>query len=240
MDDILEELGLTALEIKIYKMLLHDGPNLAGIISRNTGIHRRSVYDAIERLIQKGLVSYIKENNHRIYIAADPEVVLNRLKAKQKEWEDMMPALKKQISMWNEKKETVFFRGPNGIKNAFMDQINVGEEVLVSATSEYVTHTIKHFFPKYQLLRKENNIPTRMIFDSKLSESKRTKFLDNMPLCKYKLIEKFNSSSMSQYVYGNNVSLVVWGDNPFVILIREKEIANAFREKFELFWNLTK
>ena len=60
MEHILKELGLTHLEIKLYKFLLLDGPNHAGLISRKTGVHRRNVYDALERLIQKGLVSYIK------------------------------------------------------------------------------------------------------------------------------------------------------------------------------------
>ena len=55
-------LGLTNTEAKIYVTLIDLGRAQAGIISRKSGIHRRSVYDALERLIEKGLVSYIKEN----------------------------------------------------------------------------------------------------------------------------------------------------------------------------------
>jgi sugar-specific transcriptional regulator TrmB len=61
----LEEAGLTPIEVRIYLVLLEKGSIRAGEITRHTGIHRRNVYDAIERLVQKGLVSYIKTNNRR-------------------------------------------------------------------------------------------------------------------------------------------------------------------------------
>ena len=63
--EYLEELGLTNAEAKIYIALLELGSSQAGKITEKTGIHRRTVYDAIERLIEKGLISYIKQNNNR-------------------------------------------------------------------------------------------------------------------------------------------------------------------------------
>ena len=42
LDAVLENFGLTKLEIKIYKMLMHEGSNSAGDISQKTAIHRRN------------------------------------------------------------------------------------------------------------------------------------------------------------------------------------------------------
>ena len=236
MDEILADLGLTFLEIKIYKFLLFEGPNQAGKVSRMTGIHRRNVYDALERLIQKGLVSYIKENNKRQYEANDPAVVMDKLKAKQSEWERIMPDIRSHMDQWGEAKETLFFRGVNGIKHIFLDQIQARKEVLVFATGTDVTKVVKFFLPKYQLLRQENKISTRMIFDED-AKKYHLSTIKMLPLCRHKFLKNFNSSNMSQYVYGDNVAMVVWGDNPFAILIRHKDIAEGFRERFELLWN---
>ena len=63
----LKEAGLTNNEDLVYNALIDLGPSLAGRISRKTGLHRRTVYDVTETLIQKGLVSYILENNRRIF-----------------------------------------------------------------------------------------------------------------------------------------------------------------------------
>ena len=59
----LEKAGLTKIESKVYLSLLDLGPSLAGQISKHSGIHRRSVYDALDRLAEKGLISYIVKNN---------------------------------------------------------------------------------------------------------------------------------------------------------------------------------
>ena len=234
-EEILKALGLTELEIKIFKFLLISGPHQAGDISRKTGIHRRNAYDALERLIQKGLVSFIKENNKRVYEASDPKVVQEKLKQRTDEWTTLIPTLQAHMSSWDEKKETLFFRGTAGIKHIFLDQISVGKEVLVFATSKDVKNVVKHFLPKYQLLRKEKNIPTRMLLDTS-AKADHAQTIKSLPLCKAKFLDNFNASHSSQYIYGNNVAFVVWGEEPFAILIRHEDIASSLRERFELLW----
>ena len=72
----LEDIGLTKTESKIYLTILEQGSALAGTISQKSGIHRRSVYDAIERLIEKGLVSFITKNNRKWFESVDPNRLL--------------------------------------------------------------------------------------------------------------------------------------------------------------------
>src|SRR3989344_2673952 len=47
--------GLTKNEAKVYLAVLQLGPSNAGLVSRRSGVHRRSVYDAFDRLIEKGM-----------------------------------------------------------------------------------------------------------------------------------------------------------------------------------------
>ena len=157
---------------------------------------------------------------------------------KEQEWKQLLPGLKKQITQWNEKKETVFFRGKNAVKNIFLDQIKVGEEILVNATSKDVESIIKYFFPKYQLLRKEKKIKTRMIVDSEFKKTSNANSLKKLPLCSVKYIKDFNSTYTSEYIYGDTVAIVIWDENPSAIVIRQKEIAKAYKEKFELMWRI--
>jgi len=48
---LLEDIGLTKLEIKVYLAMLDLGSASAGQISSVSGVHRRSVYDALDRLL---------------------------------------------------------------------------------------------------------------------------------------------------------------------------------------------
>jgi len=50
----LETIGLTRNEVKVYLSLLSIGFTTTGILIKKTGLHGSKVYDALERLSQKG------------------------------------------------------------------------------------------------------------------------------------------------------------------------------------------
>mgnify|MGYP000324281897 CR=1 FL=1 len=136
MDELLEELGLTKLEVKIYKTLLNEGSSLAGDISKKTGIHRRNIYDALERLSHKGMVAYIKENNKKRYHITNPEIIANKLRQREDDFAQLLPSIMAKYNTIHDKKETLFYRGKGGLKLIFEDQIKEGKEVLVNATNQ--------------------------------------------------------------------------------------------------------
>ena len=76
----LQEVGLTKTESVVYWALLQLGSSLAGKISRKSGVHRRSVYDAMDRLIEKGLVSETFVKGEKNYHAINPRRLLELLK----------------------------------------------------------------------------------------------------------------------------------------------------------------
>lgn len=238
MEDLLAAQGLTKHEISVYKALLEHGESLAGDVAARTGIHRRNVYDCLERLIRKGLVAYIKQNNRKVYAITDPELILDRLAEEEAEWRRLLPGLVVKYRAGTETKETLFFRGTAGIRLVLEDQLLVGKEILVNATSSPVGQVLRHFFPKYQLLRKERRIRTRMLFDRDYRTRLNKAKLAELPLCEARFIENFNKSPMAQYVYGDNVAIVVWSEKPIAILIREAAVAQGFRESFELLWGM--
>ncbi len=239
MRELLADLGLTENEIAIYQMLLRDGASLAGKITQRTGIHRRNVYDCLERLVQKGLVAYIKENNQKVYSITNPKRIHEQFLARTRELEQILPAMQAQFNATHEKRETLFFRGAAGIKQVLQDQLSQKNEILVLATSVDVSDVIKHFFPKYQLLRAEANISTRMLFDAR-DRTQWNKLQRKLPIAKVRFAPDINHSAMSQYIYGDSVALIVWGADPIAILIRQKDIAKGFKNNFEFLWKMAK
>src|SRR3989344_3370012 len=163
-EKLLKEIGLTDIEIKVYLVLLKEGSSLAGDITRNTGIHRRTVYDAIERLVEKGLISYIKTNNRKYFEAYNPKKLLEVLKEKEQSIKEIVPELEKRFNFSKEKKETLFFRGEQALKTIFDDQIAEGKEILVLASTIEIKNILEYYFPKFNLQRKEKNIKMKMLF----------------------------------------------------------------------------
>jgi sugar-specific transcriptional regulator TrmB len=241
MEDVLRMLGCTELEMRIYTMLLNEGASWTGNISQKTGIHRRNVYDALERLIQKGLVRYIQENNRKIYSVTSPNRIHEQLQQATKDYEEELPMLVKKYAALSERKETVFYRGLNGLRLVFQDQIREGKEVLVVATNVRISDILRHYLPKYHILRRESKIRTRMLFDATDSKDpEHVRKLKQLPLCQVRWLPNLNKSPTSQYIYGNNVAIVVWSHDPIAILIRQKDVADAFRANFEVMWEIAK
>lgn len=237
MRHLLEEQGLTPHEVTVYEALLSHGALLAGEITRITGIHRRNVYDCLERLVHKGLAGYILENNRKRFSLTDPGLILERLREQEREWEKILPELRARQQKGREQ-TTLFFRGKQGIRLVLEDQIAQGKEILVNATSVGVSEILRYFFPKYHLLRKERGIGTRMLFDAGYKSKENLAKLRELPLAKVRFLAQFNTSPMSQYVYGENVAILVWGEQPVAILIRQEEIAAGFKASFELLWKM--
>ncbi len=71
-ESILQEMGLSGNEARIYLSLLEEGKALVSTISKSTGIHRRNVYDSLNRLIEKGLVFQLHSKRESIYQAVRP------------------------------------------------------------------------------------------------------------------------------------------------------------------------
>src|SRR3989338_6893554 len=110
----LQKIGLSLSEAKIYLALIRLGSAQAGRISKESQINRTTVYDSIERLIEKGLVSYVIEANKKVFKPVAPKIILEQLKEKEKITEDILPELNQIFTESKEKEESNIFKGRKG------------------------------------------------------------------------------------------------------------------------------
>ncbi|MFH1316605.1 MAG: helix-turn-helix domain-containing protein [Candidatus Woesearchaeota archaeon] len=233
--NILENAGLTRIEAKLYLTILEEGVSLAGNLSRISGIHRRSVYDAMERLIQKGLVSYIKRNNRRYFQATDPKRISDIMKSKSEDINQILPQLMIKFRLSKEKQETNFFKGKEGIRAVFEDQLNTEKDVLVIGGSQKAEEILRYFLPRYTKERIEKKIRLKILFDESIRKD-----IKDIPLSDIRFLPKGHGGHAAINIYGNNTAIILWTDNPLAILIKNKEIADSYRKYFDLLWKSSK
>ncbi len=126
--NLYESLGLSPNEAKIYESLVEQGESSISQIAINAQIHRRNAYDAINRLIDKGLCFLIVSQKENRYNAVDPDKLTELWVEKQIELEKRLPELKKQFRHREAPQEAYIYRGLEGQKNVFRDVIRVGED----------------------------------------------------------------------------------------------------------------
>ena len=73
---LLRSAGLTETEIKVYDSLLSLGVTTAGKLVEHSGVHRKNVYEALHKLADKGLVTYVIENKIKYFQPKDPQNIL--------------------------------------------------------------------------------------------------------------------------------------------------------------------
>lgn len=230
----LKAAGLTENESKIYTTLLEIGPKSASTIAHRTGLHRRVIYDSIDRLIKKGIIGYIVENNKKIFQASNPMRILEIVKEKEQALDKVMPQMMALFNQERDKvrQETNFYKGINGLKSVFEDQLSEGKEILILGASQQAYELLGIYFHWFDKKRQEKKIRTKIIFNSpnKLK----------IPLSEIRYLPKEYSSNMAINIYADKVAIILWKkDKPIAILIKDQEIADGYRKHFELMWKIS-
>lgn len=226
--------GLTGTEAKLYSALVDLGKAQAGTLSRKTGIHRRSVYDALERLIEKGLVSFIKENDKRFYLAEHPQRLLQLIDHQRNAVQEVVPALEQAYKSRREKQETRFYRGIEGIKRILDDQLSEGEEVMIIGAAKNARDVLKWYLERYTRSRVEQHIPLKLIYFGKKQR------LDIIPESELRHLPEEHGGDVSTNIWGDKIALITWSDEPIAILIKNEKVADSYRKLFSLLWGIAK
>ena len=166
MSEELKQAGLTENESKVYLALVDLGPSLAGQISRKTGLHRRTIYDTTEMLIKKGLVGYILKNNRKLFQASNPNRLLEIIKEKENLISPLIESLQLKYLSTKEKEETNFYKGKEGLKTVFEDQLN-SKEILILGASPKAYEVLQFYFKWYDKSRKEKKFKAKIIATDK-------------------------------------------------------------------------
>ena len=232
-EKVLRDVGLTESESKVYLALLKNGESLAGRLSRLTGIHRRNVYDITERLIKKGVIGYILRNNRRYFGAVNPEKFLEILKERENELMESMPFLMGLHSGKKEKQETNFYKGVEGLKNVFQDQLEGNKEVLIFGASLKAFEVLPFYFKWYDKDRVKKKVRVRIIASENLGKK--------IPLSEIRYLPEKYTNPLAINIYKDKVALILWSkEKPLAILVKNKEISDAYRKYFEFSWRSAK
>ncbi len=233
MDTIqLTELGLTNNEALVYKALLDLGPVQAGLISRRTGLHRRTVYDVIEMLIKKGLIGYIKNNNRKLFEASSPQRLLDMLKEKENLLNEILPEMLQLYKEKKQKQETNFYRGKQGLKMILEDQIEMRKEICIIGASPLAYEVLQFYFKWFDKRRKENKIKARILLTQRNLK---------IPCAEVRYLPQKYASPVALNIYGDKAAVILWSkDNPIAIVIKNKEIADGYKKYFELLWQISR
>jgi len=238
----LQKLGLSDKEAKVYLASLELGPAPIAAIAKQASVNRPTTYVIIESLIKKGLMSSFDKGKKTFFSAESPERLLSLLRLKEKEtqeqareFETILPDLKKLYSLAGGAPKVRFFEGKKGIQAIQEDIIASKPEEIDEFTSLDDAYAIFPPTSTDHRHKMQNEIKqARAIYTSKKGPileniqdqaSNQKKFV---PPDKYPF-------SCDVILYSNKVAIIAY-KNLIGVLIEDQEIAQMFNLIFELSW----
>lgn len=242
-EQLLEEIGLTKGEIKVYLSLLKTGETTTGKIIDKSGLSSGKIYEILDKLIKKGLASFIIKEKTKYFSACSPKRIIDFLNEKEKSLEQKKKEIEKEIPLLigmqkPKDNETTMFKGLKGIQTAIfqaLDSLKKDDEVLAMGLVSRKDEKYNILWEKWHNERASRKIKCRAIFSEK---GDYYKILNKMKLMTIKVIEELTPSPID--VIGDKVLIFTYGEEPSCLYIENKEIAESFRSFFETMWRIAK
>ena len=239
----LQKIGLTEGEIRVYEALLALGSSSSGKITKHSRISGSKVYEVLDRLMNKGLATYVIKNGVKHFEATNPRKLMDYLLEKEqelekekKEIEKIMPQLLARQES-SPKSEAKIFTGWEGMKTANEDIIQTlkkGEEWLSMGLSGQ-PKAWETYFTKRQEVRAKKGIRIRQIVNEKYKELyEQRKHLHHT---EFRFLPASFEMPTSIDIYANKIIIfIIAPEAPIAIMIENKAVADSFRKYFETMW----
>jgi sugar-specific transcriptional regulator TrmB len=241
----LEKLGLSKGEIKVYLALINLRSATTGPIVKKSNISSSKVYDVLDKLEKRGLVSHIIKEKTKYFQASSLNSILQYIEEKEKEMEEIKIGVKEAIATLKENQESnpeeaKIFKGYRGIKSGFLEvanSISKDEEYLFFSIGYGKDPLLQQFFRDLALTLKRRKIKVKGIANIKEKDLFENYYKKFHYLMKYTTVNLPSDITIA----GNNVITFVWNkEQPVIYIIQSKPLAESYKKFFNEMWDNNK
>jgi len=224
----LQQAGLTGNEAKVYLELAKKRQLSANQLAKNLSLDRTLTYTILNHLIEKGQVNYIVKENKKFFSVAPPENLLNPIKSKETIIQDLIQELQKIES--SEQQETTInvYEGDQGVRILLRLIQDEKELFSLGGTGRaydliYEAPAVAKQLEKKKMIVKVLSTPEAKGHEFTKHKNVQTKFL---PI----------KSESTTSIFGDYISIHLIKEKPIIILIKNKDIAQSYRNYFNFLW----
>ncbi len=230
---VLEDLGLSKGEIKVYLTLLEFGSTKVGKVIEKSKMASSAVHNSLNILVEKGLVSYIKKGKIKFYQAVPAQQLIDFIEDKKKRVLQILPELELKQKLAEEKQEAEIFEGIKGIMamlNRLIEDGGKGDEYRFFATFlEERNEEIQDFFRKFDVKREDKGLIVKGLAPKKIKHLFEGRKVLRVKFANFPLPPDIS-------IFKEKVAFIAWGDKPVGYLLHSPQIFRMFSGFFESIW----
>lgn len=133
-DGTLDLLGMKPKDMSVYSSLLKLGTAPLRHVAEEAGLNRGTTYDALKRLMDAGLVSYVDAKTHRYFTAEDPHKLIGlavrrevAIKEVQLKLKSVVPVLQAMLGSSADRPSVRYYEGERGVHDILDDVLRTSE-----------------------------------------------------------------------------------------------------------------
>ena len=248
--DFLKKFGMTEAEIRVFKELSQYGQSTIGHLIKNTSLHRGTVYNTLQRLMGRGYIGMVKEENKYVYTISESAFISDlireetELEERKKNIKEVMEQIKKNRQLVAQKKDdemVMICQGNPAYKNFFINAVSVSGKqerryMHIARGGLMVEHFGKDFYQKTQEMKKLMSAESDAILSKKSIQQKD--FAERIKNSKIKWLPEQYPIPASLTLWNNQLIITEWERRPIrTIFIKSKDIAKTHRSMFKAIWN---
>ncbi|MBI4090828.1 MAG: hypothetical protein HY422_02285 [Candidatus Komeilibacteria bacterium] len=246
MVDDLVELGLGRTEALVFQTIVEKGPCFVAPIVYTLRKHRQIVYNALESLLVKKLISVSQKNGKNFYAMGDPSRMLIELEQKRVVAEKVVERIEGHLK--KEQEQVEFFSGSKSYERglfSFRSHAEAAQEYIVvgGEPREWFLHTRGFFQEHVSEVKKlkEKGIPILILFYEREQRS-ATEFIRPYLHDPYECRVAKDELRWPHTVWiaGEHIYLLTPVVDPLVVHIKSKALAEDHRENFWSQWKNAK
>ena len=245
-DQMLNELGISAPSRKVYLDLLGSGESSARSIAEHLSVARPSVYDHLEPLLTSGLVVEQDKEGKTVFAINDVNDIAHLIEEKKQTLTGLRARFDSERERLVKKAQGVepkikFFEGKQGLARILLDMLwgEVEEIRTVWPYEEMLRVLGSGGLEEFNKKRIRHKIALRSIWTKKPKGREHIWKGGDWKVERRYAPSGF-SPEMGYCIYGDKVSFLSGGRESYGFIVHSKEFAELKRTEFELLWKSSK
>lgn len=249
MIEALRNAGLTDGEARTYVALTELGLSTVGKIVNKSGVTKSIIYQILEKLVEKGLVSFIFKEKTKYFQASSPYNILEFLDDKKSEVEQSKKEIHKiipELLMKNrtaEHSQVTVYEGFKGIMTVYhkrFEKLKEGDEYLNLGLPAIQPKHHHAFWQKDHKERTRRKIKAKLLYNINVKDAvlrNRNSFKG----CDARRMPVDIETPSWILIYKDIVIIAIpQGVHPLAIEIHNPEVAKSFEKYFNWYWEKSK
>jgi sugar-specific transcriptional regulator TrmB len=234
-------IGFSQKEASVYLHLLEKGTEVGGSkIALGTNLHRQYVYNALQKLIDQGLVEEIAHGKLSKYRAFPPKELEKIAKRRLLETEDTVKLLERFSKAGHQQESEVLFglRDLAEHEYQFEDNADVGEkQYIIGGNADAFINSMEDHYDRIKQLDEKKKIVTYYI-GSKKDKAEEKLHLGRESRFHMRYLEKMPEGITHMVIRKDRVCFFSFLNPPTVHIIKSSIVVENYKQFFMMLWEM--